>query len=56
MLPPGVFLYYNADKTAKVAGMKVCGVYDASSEEYTDDIKAITDFYISDFSELLDLN
>lgn len=47
---------YNADKTAKVAGMKVCGVYDASSEEYTDDIKAITDFYINDFSELLDLN
>ena len=23
---------YNADKTAKIAGMKVCGVYDTSSE------------------------
>ena len=43
---------YNADATAKKAGMKVCGVYDASSEEYTEQIKGITDFYIRDFSEL----
>ncbi len=42
-----------ADKTAKAAGMKVCGVYDASSAEYTDDIKAVTDHYINNFSELL---
>ena len=44
---------YNADATAKQAGMKVCGVYDASSEEYTAQIKDITDYYIHDFSELL---
>ncbi len=44
---------YNADKTAKDAGMKVCGVYDKYSEEYIDDMKKITDYYIYDFSELL---
>lgn len=46
---------YNADKTAKIAGMKVCGVYDESSAEYTDDIKKISDYYIYDFKELLDI-
>ena len=46
---------FNADKTAKSAGMPVCGVYDKSSEEYTEDIKNITDYYIRDFSELLNL-
>lgn len=45
----------NADKTAKSAGMMVCGVYDESSKEYIEEIKAVTDFYIYDFSELLDL-
>ncbi len=45
----------NADKTAKVAGMKVCGVYDDSSAEYTDEMKAVTDFYIYDFKELLEI-
>lgn len=45
----------NADKTAKVAGMKVCGVFDESSRDYTEEIKAATDYYISDFSELLDI-
>ena len=43
----------NADKTAKSAGMQVCGVYDKSSAEYIDEIKEITDFYIYNFSELL---
>lgn len=46
---------YNADKTAKSAGMKVCGVYDLSSDEYTEEIKAVADYYISDFSELLNI-
>ncbi len=46
---------YNADKTAKSAGMKVCGVYDKSSDEYTDDIKSISDHYIYDFAELLEI-
>jgi HAD superfamily hydrolase (TIGR01509 family) len=42
----------DADKTAKTAGMMVCGVYDDSSKHYTDEIKAISDCYIYDFSEL----
>ncbi len=46
---------YNADKTAKSAGMKVCGVYDKSSEEYVEDMKAVADHYIYDFKELIDL-
>lgn len=45
----------DADRTAKFAGMMVCGVYDASSESYVDQMKEIDDFYIFDFSELLDL-
>jgi len=45
----------NADKTAKEAGMLVCGVYDKSSEEYTEEIKKVSDYYISDFSELIGL-
>ena len=45
----------NADLTAKKAGMQVCGVYDDSSKEYTDEMKAATDFYIKDFSELLEI-
>ncbi|MBQ7867074.1 MAG: HAD family phosphatase [Clostridia bacterium] len=44
-----------ADKTAKAAGMRVCGVYDDSSAEYTDQIKAVCDAYIDDFSQLLEL-
>ena len=47
---------YNADKTAKIAGMKVCGVYDDSSAEYAQDIKAVADHYIYDFSELPELS
>lgn len=46
---------YNADKTAKSANMPVCGVYDASSDEYTEQIKAVSDYYICDFVELLDI-
>lgn len=46
---------YNADKTAKTAGMKVCGVFDETSEEYTDEIKEVADHYIYDFSQLLEL-
>lgn len=43
---------YNVDKTAASAGMKVCGVFDASSAEYTDEIKSVSDHYINDFGEL----
>jgi HAD superfamily hydrolase (TIGR01509 family) len=42
----------NADTTAKKAGMQVCGVYDPSSDEYTEQIKAATDYYIYDFAQL----
>lgn len=45
----------NAVLTAKEAGMKVCGVYDASSGEYEGEIRAAADFYVRDFSELLSL-
>jgi len=45
---------FNADQTAKRANMPVCGVYDFSSEEYTEQIRALCDFYIDDFSQLLD--
>ncbi|MBQ3084024.1 MAG: HAD family phosphatase [Clostridia bacterium] len=43
----------NADRTAKAAGMKVCGVYDPSSAEDAEAMKAICDGYITDFSELI---
>ena len=58
-VPVGEILFlddnYNADKTAKEAGTLVCGVYDPSSEDYTDEIKSVSDYYITDFSELLEL-
>lgn len=46
---------YNACKTAKEAGMGVCGVYDESSKEYAEDIKGIVDYYIFRLKELLEL-
>lgn len=45
---------YNADLTAKKAGMQVCGVYDESSAEYVEEIRSICDNFIYNFSELLD--
>lgn len=44
---------YNADKTAKSAGMQVIGVYDDSSAEYEDEMRALCDGYIRRLSELL---
>jgi len=41
-----------ADRTAKLAGMRVCGVHDASSAEYTQEIREICDAYIEDFSQI----
>lgn len=43
----------NALQTAKRAGMRVYGVYDDSSKEYINEIKAVAERYIEDFSELL---
>ena len=45
-----------ADQTAKSAGMLVCGVYDDSSKEYVEQMKALNDYYIYDFQELLHLD
>ena len=42
----------NADKTAKSAGLKVCGVFDESSREFRAEMERITDRYIEDFEEL----
>ena len=44
-----------ADKTAKAAGMTVWGIYDASSAEYAEEIKRVTDGYAYEFSELLNI-
>ena len=46
---------FNADKTAKEAGMMVCGVYDDSSKEYETEIRSVSDYYIRDFAELLEI-
>ena len=45
----------NAVKTAKAAGMRTCGVYDPSSEDYRAELSAIADHYVEDFSELSSL-
>ena len=45
----------DADRTAKAAGMQVCGVYDPSSADYEAQMKAIADFYIYDMAQLLEL-
>lgn len=56
-LPVGEIIFLddnlNADKTAKTAGMTVYGVYDDSSAEYVDEMKAVCDRYIYDLSELV---
>ncbi len=46
----------NADKTAKTAGMKVCGVFDQSSADSKEQMKQVCDYYIHDFIELLDID
>ena len=42
-----------ADQTAKAAGMQVFGVFDESSAEYEQELRAATDRYIYRFAELL---
>lgn len=44
---------YNALQTAKTAGMRVFGVYDASSEDYKKEITDISEKYVLDFTYLL---
>lgn len=43
----------NADKTAKEAGMRVCAVYDDTSADMVEEMKAVCDMYIYNFTELL---
>ena len=50
-----VILIGNADRTAKEAGMLVCGVYDDTSAEYTAEMKQLCDYYIDDFIQLPDI-
>ena len=45
----------DADRSAKAAGVLTCGVYDASSADYVEEMKEVNDFYIYDFSQLPDL-
>lgn len=42
-----------AVSTAMQAGMRVFGVYDKSSKEYTAEMKAVSERYIADFAELI---
>lgn len=44
----------SAAMSAKAAGMKVCGVYDARSESHREELRAVCDMYIKSFSELLE--
>lgn len=45
----------NANMAAASAGVKVCGVYDATSCQLVDEMKAFCDNYIYDFRELIDI-
>jgi HAD superfamily hydrolase (TIGR01509 family) len=45
----------NAVKTARSAGMSVCGVYDPSSDGYVGQMKAATDYYIFNMQEVLEI-
>lgn len=46
---------YNANKTAKKAGMGTCGVFDETSRDYIAQMQELTDYYIFNFTELLTL-
>lgn len=46
----------HADKAAKAAGMVTCGVYDDSSKDCVHEMKAANDYYIYDFSQLLEIS
>lgn len=45
----------NACASAKSAGLKICGVFDEASADYKEELKKISDFYIHDFNELLEI-
>ncbi|HIV17030.1 MAG TPA: hypothetical protein IAB17_03460, partial [Candidatus Alectryocaccobium stercorigallinarum] len=41
-----------AAKTAKDAGFKIAGVYDAAFGKYQEELKALSDIYITDYEKL----
>ena len=43
----------NAVKTAKTAGMKSYGIYDASSAEYEEEMRAVAERYLKNLADLL---
>ena len=43
----------NAIRTAQTAGMQVCGVYDASSAAYTEEMKRVAGKYVENFTEII---
>lgn len=45
----------HADVVAKQAGMRICGVYDPSSEDFVQQMKAETDYFIYSFAHLPEL-
>ena len=47
---------FYALETAKKSGMKICGIFDAASFQDTDRIVATADFYLAEFSQLLELS
>ena len=46
----------DANIAAKRSGIKVCGIFDESSAEYTDKMRSVADFYIYDLSELINIS
>lgn len=42
-------------KSAKASGIITCGIYDESSKDYINDIKALADHYVTNFEELTEL-
>lgn len=45
----------NADRAAREAGMKVCGVYDDFTAEFEQEMRKDNHYFINDFSELLSI-
>ncbi len=57
--PAGQIIFFddnlNALKTAKTAGLNVCGVFDEASSDCINDIKAVADYYVYNISELFEM-
>ena len=44
----------NAVRTARLSGMRAYGIFDVSSEDYVEEMRAVADRYVMSFSELLE--